>query len=146
MSVESATEQGLKTALQVHTDTLDPDTKPDYRCFFLDDETLTGEEKEEKEYPLVQITASPNVPTHHKATFRHVSVEIKFATKRIDDPKKQTLVALYENCRDIIDTESTISIEGFNLIGAIVESGGETDVDESEQYITLPLTMKLCGA
>ena len=146
MSIESATEQGLKTAFKAHTDTLDPDSAVSYRCFFLDDEDDSGKATEDREYPFIEITASPNWPTQHQSTFRHVAVNVKWATNRRADPKKAALVALYESCRAIIDTETTILVSGYNVVGIIIEQGGESDVEENEQYITLPLTVKLCGA
>jgi len=146
VSIESATEQGIKTAFQAYTNTLDPDKAVTYRCFFLDDEEDSGGDTEERVYPFIQIHASPNWPTQHKSTFSHVPVEIKFATNRRDDKKKATLRAIYEACRAIVDAESTIVVSGYNLIGIIIEAGGESDVEENENYITLPLTVKLCGA
>ena len=146
MGIEAQVEQGIKTALQAFTDTLAPDDNPTYRCFYLDDETDTGRTTEPKEYPMVRITASPNVPTFHKATFRDIPVELMFATHKSADKKRAKLVALYEGCRAIVDAESTVSVSGYNLTGIIIESGGESGVDENEQYITLPLTVKICGA
>jgi len=148
MSLESVTEQGLKTAFKVYTDALDPSNAVTYRCFFLDDElpAESDDATESRRYPLIEITASPNVPTGHKSTFRDVPVELKFATHRAADPKKLTLIAIYAACRTIIDTETTIAVSGYSLIAARIESGGASDVDENEQYITLPLTVKVCGA
>jgi len=146
MGIESATEQGLKTAFQAFTNTLAPDDAPVYRCFWLDDEVATGRKTEPREYPLVQITASPNVPTQHKSTFRDVPVELKFATSKNADRKRAKLVALYEGCRAIVDAETTIAVTGYNVIGVRINEGGESNVDDNEQFITLPLTVKLCGA
>lgn len=146
MSIESATEQGLKTALKVYTDTLEGAQVVTYRCFFLDDETGFDEDIEERKYPLIEITASPNWPTKHKSPFRDIPVALKWATHRPSDPKKEVLVAMYAACRTIIDTETTILVSGYSFIAAIIDSGGESDVDENEQYITLPLTIKICGA
>ncbi|MFH1603964.1 MAG: hypothetical protein ABIH03_08660 [Pseudomonadota bacterium] len=143
MGIESATETGLKTAFQAFTNGLDIEDRPAYRCFWLDDES--AQDTEPREYPLVQITAAPNFPTHHKATFRDVPVEVKFATHRNVDRKRAKLRALYEGCRAIIDTESTIAVSGYNVIGVRIEQG-ESGVDENEQFITLPLLVKLCGA
>ena len=146
MGIESLTEQGIKTAFRVFTDALAPDDVPTYRCFWLDDETESGAATEDREYPLVQITAKPNWPTQYKSTFRDVSVEIKWATHATPDPKHAKLVALYEGCRAIIDTATTILVTGYNVIGIIIDDGGDADVDGNEQYITLALTVKLCGA
>ena len=146
VSIESATEQGIKTAFRAYTDTLDPDSAVTYRCFFLDDETDSGEPTEKREYPLIQIHASPNWPTQHKSTFRHIPVEIKWATHRSKDPKKTTVASLYQNCRTLIDAVTTILVSGYNVMGIIIEQGGESGVDDNENYITLPLTVKICGA
>ena len=146
MSLESAAEQAIKTAFKAYTNTLDPGDAVTYRCFFLDDETESEDSIEERRYPLIAITASPNVPTGHKSTFRDVPMEIKFATHRVADPKHETLIAIYAACRAILDTETTISPTGYSLIAAWIESGGESGIDDNEQFITLPITMKVCGA
>ena len=146
MGLEAAIEQGLKTALQAYTNGLDPADAVTYRCFFLDDESESGAATEARAYPLIEITASPNVPTKHKSTFRDTPVEIKWATHKNTDPKKATLRGLYENCRTIIDTETTITFTEYSRIAVRIESGGESGVEENEQYITLPLTVKVCGA
>ena len=143
MGIESAVETGLKTAFQAFTNTLDIEDRPAYRCFWLDDET--AQDTEPREYPLVQITAAPNFPTRHKSIFRDMPVEVKFATHRNVDKKHVKLRALYEGCRAIIDTETTITVTGYNVIAVRIEQG-ESGIDENEQYITLPLLVKLCGA
>jgi len=144
MGIESLTEQGLKTAFEAFTDTLEIEDQPHYRCFFLDDED--AEDREEREYPLIEITASPNWPHQHKSTFRDVPVTVRWATHKNADKKKAKLRALYEGCRAIIDAESTIAVTGYHLNGVIIESGGESGVDDNEQYIELPLVVKICGA
>lgn len=144
MGVESATEAGLRAAFRAVSDTWHPDDHPAYRCFFLDD--ATHDSKERREYPLVEITASPNVPTQHRSTFRNVPVALKFATHRSKDPKRAALVSMYEALRAVIDAVTGITIAGYSVIGIIIESGGESGVEENEHYITLPLTVKLCGA
>lgn len=146
MSIERLTEQGIKTALKAYTDTLSPADAVVFRCFFLNDEVDSGNKTEDREYPLIRIHASPNVPTQHRSTFRHVPVEIKFATHRSADPLKTFLATLYEECRAIIDGADPVTVTGYNVQGIIIEEGGEADVDENENYITLPLTVKLCGA
>jgi len=145
MGRESLTEQGIKTAFRVFTNTLAPESQPTYRCFWLDDETETGRATEPREYPLIQITASPNIPTQNKSVFRDIAVDVKWATHKTVDKKRAALVALYEGCRAIIDTQATILVTGYNVIGVIIQ-GGESDVDENEQYITLQLLVKICGA
>lgn len=144
MGIESEVETGLKAAFQAFTDTLDIDDQPAYRCYWLDDEP--GDTTEPRAYPLVEITASPNWPTQHKSTFRDVPVRVKWATHLSADPKKTALKALYEGCRAIIDTETTIAVAGYNVIGVIIEPGAEADDEENENYITMPLTVKICGA
>ena len=146
MSLERATEQGIKTALMAYTDTLDPSESVTYRCFFLDDESETSDTIEERRYPYIEITASPNAPTGHKSTFRDIPVEIKWATHAPHDKKNRILVAMYEACRTIIDTETTISIPGYTLIAVMIQPGGLPDIDDNEQYINLPLIVKICGA
>ena len=143
MGIESAVETGLKTAFQAFTDTLDVDDRPAYRCFWLDDEA--AQTTEPREYPLVQITASPNFPTQNKSTFRDLPVEVKFATHRNVDKKRAKLIALYEGCRAIVDAATTITATGYNVIAVRIEQG-ESGIDDNEQYITLPLLVKLCGA
>jgi len=146
MSIESATEQGLKTAFRAYTDTLAPADAVTYRCFFLDDEEDSGDTVEAREYPFIEITASPNAPESHKSSFQDVPVLVKWATNKNTDHKKAALVAMYAGCRAIIDTETTITVSGYSLIGAIVEAGGVSGVDDNEQFIELPLLIKLCGA
>ncbi|MFH1604100.1 MAG: hypothetical protein ABIH03_09355 [Pseudomonadota bacterium] len=146
MSIESAVEQGLKTAFKAYTDTLDPADAVTYRCFFLDDESDSALPTEQRKYPYIEITASPNWPTSHKFAFRDIPVSVTWATQRQMDPKKSTLVSLYENCRSIIDTESTIAVSGYSLIAVRIEAGGESDIEENQQHIMLPLTVKICGA
>lgn len=143
MGIEAAVETGLKTAFQAFTDTLDIEDRPAYRCFWLDDEP--SDDIEDRAYPLVEITAAPNMPTQNKSTFRDLPVEVKFATHRNADRKRAKLVALYEGCRAIVDTATTIAATGYNVIAVRIEQG-ESDIDENEQYITLPLLVKLCGA
>ena len=147
MGLESIAEQGVKTAFRVFTDTLGPDDNPVYRCFLLDDETESGDKKEEREYPLVQITASPNWPTFHQSIFREIPVEIKWATHASADPKRAKLLALYDGCRAILDAGLTsITVTGYSVTGVIIEQGGESGVEDNEQYMTLPVTIKVCGA
>ena len=143
MGIETATAQGIKTAFEVFTDTLAYDVA--YRCAGLDDETAKVEEK--LEYPHIVITASPNWPTHHKSTFRHVPVDFRWATHAKDDPKEAVLYAIYDGCRALLDANPDgITVSGMNVVGIIIEQGGDSDVEDHEQYITLPITMKLCGA
>jgi hypothetical protein len=144
--IEDATEQGIKTAFKVFTDTLDPEDAVTYRCFALDDEDESGEAREARKYPLVEITAAPNVPTHHRSTFRDVPVELRFATHKNQDRKREKLVELYDGCRAILDAASPVTVAGYNVTGIIIESGGESGVDENEQYYMLPIVVKLCGA
>jgi hypothetical protein len=146
MGLEAATEQGLKTAFEAFTDTLALAERPVYRCFFLDDEP--NEDEEERKYPLVDITAQPNAPTQGDAgwTFRDCPVALKFATHRTKDAKRADLRTLYEGCRAIIDAKSTIAVEGYNVVGILVDEGGEAGTDDQEHYITLPVTVKICGA
>jgi hypothetical protein len=147
MSIESLTEQGIKTALKVYTDTLAPQNAVTYRCFFLDDESAPEQPTEVKTTRYIQIVASPNVPTHHRSTFRDVPVVIMWATNRRSDKKAQTLASLYENCRTILDSGKTnITITGYSVNGVIIEDGGTSEIDENDQQITLPITVKLCGA
>lgn len=145
MGLEASTEQGIKTAFKVVTDALVPALTPYYRCFFLDDRE--GEEiTEERNYPFIRIIAQPNWPTHHGSTFRHVPVELTWATIRKNDPVGENLRNLYEITRTVIDTASNVTITGYNVIGIIIEQGGQVDIQENEQTITLPITVKVCGA
>jgi len=146
MSIESATEQGLKTAFKAYTDTLPPESAVAYRCFFLDDESESGKTTEDREYPFISITASPNVPQAHKSPFREVPVAFKWATHRQQDPKQAALASLYENTRTILDNETGILVTGYTFSAVIIEAGGESDDEENEQYITLPVIVKICGA
>ena len=146
MGIEAAVEQGIKTAFKVYTDTLDPANAVTYRCFFLDDEDESGADTEERKLPLIQITAAPNVPTGHKSVFRDIPVAITFATHKNVDRKRATLRALYEACRAIVDADTTIAVTGYSYISTIIESGGDSDVEDNEQRITLPLMVKICGA
>lgn len=145
MGIEANVEQGLKTAFEAYTDKLAPADAVAYRCFFLDDEAESQKPAEDREYPFIGITASPSVPVIHKSAFQDVPVMLKFATHRQDDKKRATLRAIYEACRAIVDAETTIAVSGKSLIGARIEGGGESDVNDNEQYITLPITVKLCG-
>ena len=143
MGIETATAQGIKTAFKVFTDTLDYDVY--YRCAGIDDEPAL--ETEEKKYPHIVIRAAPNWPTHHKSTFRDVEVMLRWATHATDDPKEAILYAVYDGCRAVLDTDpETITVSDMNVVGIIIDPGGESDVEDHEQYITLPLTVKLCGA
>ena len=144
MNLEAASEQGIKTAFRAYTDPLRPGTIVTYRCFFLNDEEDAP--TEERQYPYIQLTAKPNAPSGHKSTFADVSMEVKWATHKTDDPKKATLRALYENCRAILDEETGVSVTGYSFMAIIIGDGGESDVDDNEQYITLPITVKVCGA
>ena len=146
MGIEAQCETGLKRAFQAYTDTLDPAEAVTYRCFFLDDEVESGEPNEKRQYPLIEITARPNVPRGHKSIFRDCSVRLKWATHRNTDPKKALLVKLYEGCRAIIDAETTITVTGHTVQGAVIMDETDSDVDENEQYISMVLNMRLCGA
>jgi len=144
MGLEAQTELGIKTAFKVVTDAYQPSDRPHYRCFFLDDEP--NETTEQREYPFIEITASPNWPTHHRSTFRDIPVEIKFATHKNVDGKKATLVKLYEAGRTILDTYTNVTVTGYTVNGLIIEQGGKPEAEENEQRITLPITVKVCGA
>ena len=146
MGLEAAVEQGLKTAFQAYTNTLDPDSAVAYRCFFLDDEAESNAKREDRKYPYIGINASPFVPHGHKSTFADVSVEVKWATHDTADAKQVTLRALYEACRAILDEETGIAIDGCSFMGLIINEGGQVAIEENERNITLPITVKVCGA
>lgn len=145
MGIESATEQALKTALRVFTDTLTGDAAVTYRCFFLDDETATGETREARNYPLLEITASPGIPRFHKSVFKDVPVTIRWATRRFEDPKRATLKTMYEGCRTILDNETGVSVSGYHLQGVVILDG-ESNVEDDEFYIRLGVSVRLCDA
>ena len=143
MGIETNTAQGIKTAFKVFTDTLDYTVF--YRCAGIDDEPALAKEKQE--FPRILITAAPNWPTHHKSTFRDGPVMLRWATHATDDPKEAVLYALYDGCRAILDADpGVITVSGMNVIGIIIEPGGVSDVEDHENYIEMPLTVKLCGA
>lgn len=143
MGIETNTAQGIKTAFKVFTDALDYTVY--YRCAGIDDEPTLDEEK--IAYPHILITAAPNWPTHHKSTFRDVPVVLRWATHGKKDPKEAILYAIYEGCRAILDADPDgITVSGMSVIGIIIDQGGESDVEDHEQYIEMPITVKLCGA
>ena len=146
MGLEAAVEQGLKTAFRAYTDTLTPDAAVKYRCFFLDDESESGARREELEYPYIAINASPSYPHGHKSVFHDVSVEVKWATHDTADAKQATLRSLYEACRAILDAETGITITGYSLMGVIINEGGDVAIEDNVRSITLPITVKVCGA
>jgi hypothetical protein len=142
MGVEAAIETGIKTALQAFTDTLAYDVH--YRCFWLDDAATDDEER--LVHPRIEITAAPNTPTHHGSGFRDTQVEARWVTHIKDDPKRATLRAMYEGCRDIIDADTTFSFGDYHRIAIMIDEGGEADIDGHDNYIMLPLVAKICGA
>ena len=144
MGLESLTETGLTAAFTTATNALAVAYRPHYRCAMLDDDPTA--ERELRRYPFVEIVAHPNVPDSHKSTFRHIPVDLVFATHKDDDRKGLGLKALYEACRAVIDTESGVTITGYSVIGILIQEGGQREVDENEQRITLPLIIKVCAA
>jgi len=142
MGIESLIEGGIKTAMQSALTTAKV-THPAFRCFWLND-TTDPEKPEEREMPLIAIVASPNVPDGVGSIFRSVSVEIVAMTALHDDPKRASLVALWEAAIAPIYSGS-VTVSGYTVSGIAIEES-ESTVDDLVNAMSIRATVHVCAS
>ena len=143
MGVESATEVGLQTDIATAMGTAGV-ADVTYRRYWSNDSA--GAATEPLTVPCVVITAAPNVPRGSGDPFRDIAVEIEIRTSIHDDPKRATLLKMYDAVRTVTDASPPqITISGYGAQGVQVQDGGSADVDDRHNVVTLPVAVYVCA-
>ena len=151
--VESAAKTGIVAALTAAGILT---TAYKMRAFWSDDESALGEE--DLLYPVVVLEASPstNMGANARGTLSNtqhaVPMTITVGTDNIADPKRASLLAMYNAVRGAVDSRDFTA--DFTTIGSsltfdaiLVNSGsiGVQTYSDIDQWVSLETIWKVCG-
>jgi hypothetical protein len=142
-SIEPEVEAVLIAAIEEALE--DAEITATVRGWWNDETDNEGEEK--LAFPQVNVEASPNIPQGYREPLRFVPVSLSLVTFEPDDKARQTILAIYDAIREILDEDDFTSTTLGEFPAVEILDSSSVTIDGGAgllNIITLQLTVHVC--